>query len=416
MVFWVARGTYPYRPEKKTIKKSHFIDQLSYLYQTKEVTSNFVLPDFKKIRSSELRNKIMYSEREINGFNQTNIQSYHPPLYYLFASSFFRLADSLHLNLIDHIYFVRLFSGLLYFGSVFFAYKILELFFRDKDVSRNVLLFFSLNPEVLKMGIAINHDMQVVFFSLLFLYFFLFFHKKISFTHIILLGIISAGATLSKFSGVFTAVTFAGYQIIQTKLNGKMLKNILFFGTTIFVFMLPWFAFNYQRYKTPMIQNIVLGQEKPLQPHSMISSFALAAGEFRHTFMHYAGFLGWNETYIFKWFFLIYAGIFALLSFMGFYRCFKKKSSIHRILVLYTSSLFLFLFVFGFYEKRVGVSWDIQGRYLLPAFLPLVVFMTTALSSFIKHHMKKASVLMSMFSLFHYYLILFFVLIPKYYV
>jgi len=402
-IYWFSQFIYPRLPKANEKNYPLFIHPLFNLYDSTDVirTAN-ILPNFQKIKTSNLHQIVSLPKPLLGALRQISTQSYHPPIYYAFATLFFKLTAFLRLDLISAFYFVRLSSSVFYFLTVFVAYKILSSVCKKKESVNPLLIFFSINPVALKMGVGINNEIAVAFFSLLFLYLLLTYEKKI-----VILALVSGAATLSKFSGVFTALAFTLTACLRYKFSKKTFSVVLKYALVFLLILLPWFIFNYLRYHNPIQDNFSLICKKDFPSHSIFITAAYSLFEFRHTINHYAGFLGWGEPYPFKFFFVGYTVMFSVLFFIGTIRIILGSNRSLKILLSCVFSLFLFLFILDFYRKLSHYSCDIQGRYLLPAFLPITVVLAKGI---------KSERLLSYFAIFQYYFILFFVLIPKYYV
>lgn len=402
-IYWITHLKYPYLPNNPGGNAKLFVRHIIDLYDWNKVNSNgFVLPNFSKIKNSLAQHNFIVDAKN---FDRISSQSYHPPLYYIFGSFFYLISNILHLNFIFQYYFVRLTSTLFYFVSIFIGCKILKLIFKKQEDINNVLLFFAINPVSLKMGVGINNEIAVVFFSLLFLYLLLRFDKKV-----FLLGVFSAAASLSKFSGIFTGLTFVFFTFLKNKFSSKFISNLFKYFFALLVFLFPWFLFNLLRYHNPIQDNFALICKKDLPPYNILQLTFHSLFEFRHTINHYAGFMGWGEPYPFKWFFVSYTVSFSCLFLVGLIRLIRqigKRNDKNHTLLVYIFSLFIFLFLLDLYRKSQYYSCDIQGRYLLPAFLPMAVVLERGL---------KSSKTLAYFAVFQYHFILFFVLIPYYYV
>ena len=311
-IYWFSQFIYPRLP--KTGEKNYplFVHPLFNLYDSTDVIrSPNILPNFQKIKTSSFHQISSLPKSYLESLRQISTQSYHPPVFYLFAALFFRLSAFLHFDLISSFYFVRLASSVLYFLTVFAAYKILLLICKKKELVNSLLIFFSINPVTLKMGVGINNEITVTFFSLLFLYLLIRCERKI-----VMLAFVSGAAALSKFSGVFTAIAFTVSTCLRHKLNKKSFTNVLKYTLVFLLLLFPWFIFNYLRYHNPIQDNFSLICKKDFFSHSMFITAAYSLFEFRHTINHYAGFLGWGEPYPFKFFFVGYTIIFSILFFM----------------------------------------------------------------------------------------------------
>lgn len=418
-IYWLSQGTYPYRPTTDNVHQNKlYAEKLIKLYETNQVIKDFILPNFTKIKESGLRNIIDLTNTEKSQLTKRSAQTYHPPVYYLLGAILFNISKILKLNLINQFYFVRLASTFYYFGTVFLAYKILQFIFKNKNTVANLLIFFSLNPLLLSIGSGMNADNGVIFFSLLFLFSLLKINKNknLSVAQVVLMGSLAGLSTLSKISGAFTILVSSIYLIKKNGFSKTTIRNGLILLFSWGIFILPWLLFNYQRYGVPLVENFTLVVVKPLVPNGILPSIIKSLLEFRHTFMHYAGFIGWNETHPFKWFYISYFFVFTLLFIVGSLSLARSKNILFRQLLLFVYSLIFVLFLLGFDFKHKGVPWDLQGRYFLPAFLPTCVIILSGLAVIIKKPLEKTSYYLTVFAVTHYYVILFFVLIPKYYV
>lgn len=397
--FWLSQFRYPFQPIK--IKKPKlFVDQLNQLYLKKPL-------DFDQIKKTPLRKKIFYSEKDLKKFDQVTLQSYHPPFYYFLISFSHHLSNWLKVDLISRFYLARLFSSFFYFGMIYFVYKILMIVFKNKIIASSLLLFFSLNPTVIKTGIGINPDLGTAFFSyfLLLLVLKLSEEKVLKIKSVVYLAIISAASSLSKLSGVFTGLFFIFYGLIKEKLSKKLLFKFFLFYFLFFILISPWFYLNLRRYRTLKTSAFYLAEPKKIYPRPFFSSLFSAAFEFRHTIMHYAGFLGrQNEISPPKLVFVFYTIASSLLAFKGFLRIIKKRRM--KIVIFYLLSNIFILYLLSFYFKKQGFFWDIQGRYFLSGFLPFSILIYFGFPS---------KIFFTFFSIIYYYYILFFVFIPSYY-
>lgn len=414
--FWVSRFIYPYQPRlnrsqpKNKIKPKLFVDTLMELY----------FPfDTRIIKISPLKH-VTYSEKKIQKIKPITLQSYHPPLYYFFISFSHHLSNLFNLDLISRFYMARLFSALFYFGIVFVAYKILRILFTSEYLISSLLLFFSLNPLVVKSGVSINPDIGMTFFSLLFLYVILRWQKKevITLKQTIIFAFIAAASALSKFSGIFTVMVFPLYVCIKNRITKKTIMLSFLFFAVCSILLTPWFLLNINRYGSLNPSAFYIAENKPLEPHSIINAMVLSIFEFRHTIMHYAGFLGpRNNINPSKVFFVAYPIVISILAFIGFTVLLKniKKKKNYLWIIIHFLSLGAFLFVLGTYFKKQGLSWDLQGRYFIAGFFSMTIFMYFGILKLLKNKGKLATQILFFSALMHFYYVLFFVLIPFYY-
>jgi len=381
-VFWFSHLVYP-QVEKKGEKNYHFVDQFIPFFHFKNKPFSF-----KKVFSSPLIKKTS-NDVNIKKLTPKNLQAYHPPLYPLIGVIFFKIAEILNFNLIYQFYFTRLLSAFFYFLMVFISYKILKIIFKQEKEIIPALLFFSLNPQILRAGISINPDIAISFFSYLFLYFLLIFlNQKLTLKEILILSFTAGLATLSKFSGIFNTLVFIAYLFFHKKTKNKLLNFFMFF-MIFFIILLPWILINLKINKTPIVSEAFITAEyRNLKPLSLVPAIFFGFFELRHTLMHYAGFLGaTNEVSPQKIFFVFYPTFLTILFFLGVIKVFNRENKI-KILLIYLFSLILFLSILGIYFKILGVSWDLQGRYFIPGFLVFAIFVSFGFgrySNFLKY-------------------------------
>lgn len=404
-IYWVAHLKYPYLPTKNETRPNLFVDPIITLYDWNKVNSDgFVLLNFQRIKSA---GNIQYKPENLD---EKSSQAYHPPVFYLFGTILFKLAEIFYLGSITQYYVVRLTSTFFYFASIIVGFAILKKFFKSVTVINSLLVFFAINPTTLKMGVGINNEIATVFFSLLYL------NLILKTASPVKAGFFAALAGLSKFSGIFTALSYALTTFIRNKFSKKSLINYLKFLVVFFPFIGIWLYFNSVRYGNPLQDNFALICKKDFPSYDVLTTAFYSLFEFRHTINHYAGFLGWGEPMPFKWFFVAYTLVFVLICLIGLISLIRRQAAVWKTLLTHIFSLFAFLFILDFYRKSLNYSCDIQGRYLLPVFLPITIVLAFGLGKLLKINIEKSSRLLMFFAIFQYYFILIFVLLPYYYV
>lgn len=391
--FWVSRLIYPYQPKDKT-RPRLFVNKLG-------------------------KNQY-YSSEEIKKLQPITLQSYHPPFYYFLVSLSHHISNLFHLDLILRFYLARLFSGFLFFGYVIIAYKILKMLFTKNYIISSLLLFFSINPLVVKSAVGINPDTGMTFFSMLFLYLIMRWKKTklITLKQTIILSLVGAASTLSKLSGIFTFFVYSIYVYIKQEVGKKFFVSCLLFFLFAFTLLSPWFFMNLNRYNKLSPPAFSFAEYRELQPHGILQAMLLSAFEFRHTIMHYAGFLGpTNNINPPKSFFITYTIVLSILAFFGIITILKgsKKRKKFLWIIIHFFSLVFFLFILGTYFKKQGFSWDLQGRYFVPGFFALTIFIYFGVLRILKNNQVVAARILLLSAILHFYYILFFVLIPAYY-
>ena len=403
----VAKGTYPFiSPDGAEDRNLGATEELQNALNYED--HPYQLPDFSTV--SQL-------QEEEGSYDMAGVYSheaYLPPVYYMVGAVFYYLSK-ITPYLLSQFYIMRLTSALFYFGMVFVAWKIASRLVKERQTAQAILLFFSLNPLVLKMGVGINPDIALTFFSLSFLYLFLFLpEKKFGKKHSIVLPIVSAIATLTKVSGLFTNAAFSLYLLYKYRLTKPFFSKFLSFQAVFIALTFPWFVFLFLRYGTffPEPFTAICGRvgDGPLF-EKLLDSITF----FRYTFMHYAGFMGYSWPHPFDWFFMLYVVLFASVALTGAWYVFKEKQMIYKKLFFYTVPLLLLLFAISLQHRLLLYDCDIQGRYIMPVFFVLCYFLYRGLLAMTKNFRITSRLLIG-FAVFHYLFILLTVLLLRYYV
>lgn len=417
-VYWVSRGIYPVVYQNFAKNPHSYGTDIAQLIPL-GIGHPMNIPNFSLIQKNILQQTSQYNPKQTKQFIPESPEAYNPPLYYIFGAFFLKAAELLHASLFSQFYFVRLASTCFYFGTIFFAYKVLQILFKKPAAVKGLLLFFALNPLLIKSGIGINPDIGVTFFTTFFLFLFMRFtqqKKLFSYRSVLFLALVTSTATLTKISGIFLVpATLTAFFVYKKNIQNWLGSSALF--SLIFALpQIPWLLLNLTRYHKVVVQEIALG---PASSHLVTSiPVGLISGlfEFRHTFMHYAGFLGWNDVYPYPFVFTTYALLFVVLLFLGIYAVWKNKDTNQKILLFAVGFLFLFFYGLSVERKLFYPVWDIQGRYVLPIFFPMCILLGIGLAARLKKKIETIAPWLSYFALFYYYFILVFVLLPRYYV
>lgn len=402
-----AQGIYPHIPPKGELSQN--------LGMVKKIERSLNYAD--QPDRLPLFDGIATLREEVGDYSVVGIASYQayiPPIYYLVGGVFYYLSKVTP-YLLGQYYLLRLTSTLFYAGCVFLSWKIARRLIKDERVVVSLVLFFAINPLVLKMGIGINADIAVTFFSMAFLFLLLSIRvAKIVVNEVLLLAIVAALATLSKFSGIFTSAVFVLYSLMHVGVRQKSLRTVTLFLGVFFLLLLPWLVFVYVQYNT-LLPEAFTTMCSTVGNGPLLEKIFYSLAEFRHTVMHYAGFMGHAWPHPFKWFFAGYVVLFVFLSTIGFIHAVFDKKHQGRLLILFTASLIGLLAILSLQHRFTLIDCDIQGRYMLPIFFALIVFLHSGLSRLVKNEYLAAYIL-RYFAIFHYLFILFTVLLLRYYV
>jgi len=410
-VYWISRGVYPHQPQHSGPIEPRFTSELFWLFdlRAKPPSSEFVRLDFDKILGSSLLGKSGYLPSQSDKFIPITLQSYQTPLFHIVSAAVFRIGETLRLNLLALSYFTRLSSAIFYFAFVYLGYLVLSRFVENPTLRRNLWFFFAINPYLIKTGVSLNPDIAQAAAATALLYLVLKLPPKhLRLRQVIKLGFLSGVTALFKFTGVFTAL-FAGLVILKKThtWNQRFVYGIIF-GVIFLALLSPWLTVNYLRYgTTSTTRGFYIATGHPVTPRPLVTSLFLGAAEFRHTLMHFSGFLGAsNDRYPPKPFFLTYTIIFGLLIGLGAWEYFRKPRRDRGVLAYFLGSCILFLYTLGYFYKRTGMDWDIQGRYALNLWLFAGYFNYLGLKRILPIKEKLIGVTLMGFSMLHYLYIL----------
>lgn len=418
-VFWLARGVFPKVP--KTSGMPFFDKTVNDTFQVMEVAGNDNrIPNFELIKNAR-KGKAYFHTLFAN--TPLTYQAHHPPLYHFLASGIFRITDGFTKSLIPIFYSVRLTSVFFYFFSVVVAWFIAYKLTKNKKTSDYLTAVYAINPVTLKMGVALNPDIAAVCMGLIVLLLFLSAGKKILQPRFVLFTIVilTIGAYLK-----FQNTVFFVYAFLMYCFHGVKQKQFtVYFVRGIFVFLASWTLFSpwlvyswmttHQLTPSALVYTFFCTPNNPTYPWYRIPFEALF--EFRHGISHFAGFLGWGEPYPFKPFFTGYALCFALFTCVGVTSIIKKRSAqLIQYLFPHAGVILLFFYGVSLTYKINRYSCDIQGRYLLPALFPFILFIWIGITRITGREKQSTAYWMFLFAIWQFFFILFYVLIPRYYV
>lgn len=415
-IFLLSRRHYPrLTPSAKTPGDQKLLQIMEEVFSiTKVASRDFSLPDFHVISSfvSEGdRSTVLPSSPPF-----LSKQGHQPPLYHIVGSIVFGAADRMGTDLMTQFYAVRSVSAVFYFLTVFLLFRLFLFLLKTKEGAENLTVFAAINPLVLKMGISINPDIALLFFSVLFLFTVVRSYRDGKEYHPLIYAALAGLAILTKFQGVFLVPLYPLFLLLKRVQSRKLLRSSLLYCGGCAAIVLPLFLANMRRYGAPVVDNFAIMCKQDLPQYPVIGAVWQAVFEFRHTLMHFAGFWGWGEPYPFKPFFLAYAVIFGLSIAIGAGIAARKNKPVFSFLVGSAFSLVFFLVLVGLRHKLLRYSCDIQGRYILPVFPVLSFFSLISLMRILRLKEQTVSRMLMFFSIFQAYFILWYVVIPKYYV
>lgn len=414
-VYWTSQWFYPYVSLNFIVPKHPYAGDVQQ-YFSHVIQHNFVIPDYAAIANSQILQRKDYLQKQKKEFLPISNQAYNPPVYYVTAAVFLNLSKFLDLNLLQQFYFTRLTSAFFYFGTIYFAYKILIKLFGNSKKTMGAFLFFALNPIVMQSGIGISPDIAITFFVTAFFY--IVATRNIEKRNtIFLLSCVAGVALLTKITAVFLIPAFIYYLYASRKLIRNFLYNSGLFCLTVFIFQIPWMIFNFLRYHTVVVSDIALGIPPKNVHTTFLNAFTSTVFSLRHTIMHFSGFLGWNDSYPFPVVFITFTVLFILFLLAGLVKTLRGKGIYTKFLSISTISLICFFILLGF-ERAIYFhpGWEIGGRNILPIFLPMIISIYAGIKVLMRKYAEITFVFLYYFSIFYYFYILLTVLVPRYYV
>jgi len=419
LVYWTSFTTYPYINQKLQVNPYGYARELSELFNLGNEDPMLVI-DFEKVKKSPLQQKIVYDSEKNGQLIAVSSQAYNPPLYYFFAHQLLRSARFFQINVIEQFYIVRLTSGIFFAGVLYFLYKTLTLCFKDKKVVSGVLLGMGINPLLLQSAVGISPDIAAMFFAVVFCYFFMRYRilTGISTIHLVNLAIIAGLGTLSKISNMTIVIAFAVYLFVCLKKNKKKIAALCIFVGTFVLTQLPWIYLNLVRYGKIVPEQVALGAiESADYTITWFKAAIVTLVNFRHTIMHYAGFLGQNDVYPFSFIFIPFVCIVLLLFCIGIFFAKKPRSFPSGFMLGVVLCSVCFFFGLGFLRMiQFHPGWGIGGRNVLYLYPIVSLYLFFGLVHLVKNNTLLAAKIWGYTGIFYFFYILVFVLWPRYYV
>jgi len=350
-----------------------------------------------------------------------SLQAYHPPFYYLVAAVFYKLGK-IFLSPTDLYFFTRLASLVFYLVFVLFGYRLLRFFFTEK-ISFYLSFVAALNPTILMIAIGINPEMAVIALSTVSLYFLVKILKKnrprIKDWFFLILA--SSLSFYSKFSGIiiFPTIFFSLIFFLKKEFLVR-LKSAIYYFLIQALITVPFFLNNYLHYHKLIVDNfsIVIKHTIPkVITKTMMASYIFF--DFRKILLHISGILGWLDAPVFSEIQTLFAFLFVFFLALGIYYYFRTQKVQKNLLApiwMYIVFTFLFLLTMSVNYKLNHWTAGLQGRYALVAMIPLIVFIFNGLRKFIRMNEEKIAYSLFILNFLYYFLIVCYVLIPRYYV
>lgn len=341
-------------------------------------------------------------------------QAYHPPLYYLTASAFYKTASLFNLNGIEQYKFTKLSSFTFFIITIYFIHKALMIYFSVKS-STFLTLATTTQPTFLAMSIAINPDIGAIALATIFFYYLLKILGEGNFTYIkiLLFAFLTAIAILFKFSNIILVPIFIFSSIILGlhKVKESVGKLLVYFAVIIMV-LSPWFTVNYLIYRELIVDNFHLTYIDPEYSHTL---FTLGRDVIMDLMLATYNLSG-NP-----WFYQqapqiirnVYLIVLLTMILIGFYYIFKKRSSLKELGAVVATSFataFMFFSIFSLEIIFFYNHYALYGRYFLILLIPIVLTIAFALTYINKEKIRHLSLLLFLFGLLNLLLNAYFLL------
>ncbi|MDO8658657.1 MAG: DUF2142 domain-containing protein [Candidatus Levybacteria bacterium] len=420
------------------VNKTQKFPELHKSFISKEIIESTNLLEINKINFhsnvifSFAKGKNSLAETKIRNFPDTFSNIFtswapvgvHPPLYYIFLSSFINFLP--HLDLFDKVYILRLISIFLSIATIFIAFKITKKIFKNNTLlTITIPLLISFQPMMTFINGVINNDNLLIFLYSIFLYIVVLFiyKKRLNIFNTLCLSIIAAFCLLSKQQSIALVIPFVTTYIVYAKIKNKLriiIPHLIIFLSVIII-LNGWY------YWKIVFQNMAIAVLDPYDSSKLntvyinIFQYFFSFSRFKTIFNYYWGTFGWLDTTLPFFMHALYL-ILTLLSFFGIiFKVYKSKLNFYYnnynftllIFAISVVSFFSIIFALDFIAvNKTGKNW-IQGRYLLPVIIPTMLIFFLGIKELLKT--KIAIILTTSIIIGSNLYSLFFSLIPRYY-
>jgi hypothetical protein len=322
-------------------------------------------------------NKTIPVQPSVFDVNRLDYEYYQPPLYYLTMSTFVSVGRIFDLAESSSVFLVRSISVLQWLITIVAAGLIVRKLEFDSDfLDIFVVAFVSLLPSYMFISSMVNNDNLLTCLASVIFLVALQSNKNISIKSVILIGVFSGLAFITKYTGVMVFAFVAVFIIIQYQFQEKKLSlalQIILEVLVIGLIVLPFLLRNKELY----------GAFIPLSVGAQLPNWDPIYGTYRafknllNTFWGVAG-----KTNNIKFIPAMIAGnLFVLVALFGIAKgVFKKESYVQKILKLNKNfsiatliSVIIGLLLVIYYGIHYGHA---QGRFLFPLIIPIGIWIS----------------------------------------
>ncbi len=337
-------------------------------------------------------------EKEITSLPKTsrvefvkNEATSNPPLYYVLSAYFYKLFYNA--NLFSRIISIRLFSLLIFIGSILVSYQIGKIIFKNNLLSITLSSIFAFIPMLVHASTGILPDtLTNLLFSAVIFYSFKILYEEFKKKDLpILIIVVFAGFMTRQQFYISVLIILLPVLFLISK-RKKLIKPFILFTIIAAVSI---YIVNIYLTSVPLITNFRIPDTSIFSNNkiSLTSFIKFALWTFRQT---YAESMPWFWG-IYKWLSLSLPPIYyqiinriVLLAIFGFllktFTVIKEKDykQLKTILFLVWVPViyFIILMVWNyFFFTKNGYSFGIQGRYYFPVIVPIIAILLIGLNN-----------------------------------
>lgn len=331
---------------------------------------------------------------------QTEAPAY-PPLYYRFASVFYRLGYSQ--NIFNRIYLVRFGSLLLFLLTVWFSWRLFKRVFREPHLALAATMAVAYQPSFMFVGTGINNDILLNLLSVALIFITIKdLNKPLTLTTLLPLFLVIIAGIFTK-QLIYLLLPSIGLTLIYRFFKHRQLSVI----TILISCSLLLVAFK-------LITNLNEGFWLPFWPKvdfhlsqfiSLLTSHLSQL--YRETLPWYWGVYKWLSVVLPLWLLRLIKSLMAL-SLVGWFIAVKRRrlSRIWLLLLLFNIVYAVTLVIWDiFLSMRLGFGHGLQGRYFFPLLTTHMAFLVYGWFSLIppKYYAYLLSLITLVLVLFNYY-------------
>lgn len=353
-------------------------------------------------------------------------QGQHPPLYYAVATGWYKLVSFMGVEGLLRYQLVRLTSLVFFVTFLIFAYKLLKLFFKESLVPWMMLLL-GFQPLLVSLSTNINPEIAVITFSSVTIYYLTLFslEKKLRWQHVFWLAFLVVCGFYSKVTGILLApIAGLGILWMNRSLWSRALSQAAVFSVIVMAAIAPFFWWNYQLYGRPLENGLMYLVVRTTFPEQITATMqgAYLLKDVYLSLFQVAGDIGRLDAKPFSEVRVLYLSLVLLGFFGGTYTTFfgprsdkKLLPSLVLFLVLIGLSFLLYIALGYEYMKLAWLGPVLQIRYLFLAIMPVTIFVFKGLFAVLNISEIKTLKLLFFLSVLHLNLIIFWLIIPRFY-